>query len=201
MATQRIGLTGGIGSGKSTVASLLVQQGAQLVDADAISRACTAPLGAAMPAIAAAFGPGYVAADGSLERGAMRTLVFNDPRARGQLEAIVHPLVVDEIARQTEQAERMGSACIVVDIPLLVESGRWRAAMHRVLVVDCRTATQIERVCQRSGMEPSAVAQIVANQASRAQRLAAADAVLYNDGIGLAQLSALVHEIGQQFGL
>ena len=201
MATLRIGLTGGIGSGKSTVAALLVQHGAQLIDADAISRACTAAHGAAMPAIAATFGPAYVSADGSLERAAMRTLVFTDARARQQLEAIVHPLVVQEIAHQTAQAQRAGAACIVVDIPLLVESGRWRAALQRILVVDCRTATQIERVCQRSGMEPSAVANVVANQASRAQRLAAADAVLYNDGITMAQLSALVHEIWQQFGL
>jgi len=197
----RVGLTGGIGSGKSTVGSLLAKQGAYLIDADAISRSCTAPGGLAMASIASQFGPVYVAPDGGLDRAAMRALVFSDPQAKKTLESIIHPLVVKEIARQSAEAEQSGCACIVTDIPLLVESGHWRARLHRVLVVDCLPQTQIDRVYARNQIPSETVEQIMATQASRARRLSAADAVIFNDAISLKQLGTLVHKIGRQFGL
>ncbi len=184
---MRIGLTGGIGSGKSTVAAALVEFGGmRLIDTDAISRALTLPGGAAMPAIAAQFGPAFVAADGALDRAAMRELAFRDPAAKRALEAILHPLIGAETARQAALAAP-GQA-LLFDVPLLVESGRWRALVDRVLVVDCREDTQVERVMVRSHLSEGAVRAIVAQQASRTQRRAAADAVLYNDGITLPQL-------------
>ena len=136
----RLGLTGGIGSGKSTVAKILVEQGATLIDADDISRATTASGGAAITLIAAQFGPGVVNADGSMNRGAMRQRIFSDSNARQQLEAIIHPLVSNESARQAEVARQAGCALLVFDIPLLVESSRWRNQLDRVLVVDCEGA-------------------------------------------------------------
>ncbi len=184
---MRIGLTGGIGSGKSTVAQALVQLGGwQLVDTDAISRALTQPGGAAMPLIAQRFGAGFVTADGALNRPAMRTLAFEDPSARHALEAILHPLIGEETERLALLAAP--GQHVVFDVPLLVESGRWRHKLHRVLVVDCEETTQLQRVMQRSGLEEAQVRAIMAQQATRAQRRAAADAVLYNDGLSLDQL-------------
>jgi dephospho-CoA kinase len=183
----RIGLTGGIGSGKSTVASALVELGgALLIDTDAISRALTLPEGAAMPAIATRFGPSFVAADGALDRAAMRELAFRDPDAKRALEAILHPMIGVETARQAALAAP--EQRVVFDVPLLVESGRWRRLVDRVLVVDCREETQVARVIARSGLSGSAVRAILAQQATRAQRRAAADAVIYNDGLTLEQL-------------
>jgi dephospho-CoA kinase len=178
-----VGLTGGIGSGKSTFGGLLLHLGAALIDADAIARAATAAQGAAIPAITSAFGPELIDPAGALDRGAMRELVYRDPTARARLEAIVHPLVGQEIQRQTRQA--VGSACslLVLDIPLLVEGGeRWRAAVDRIVVVDCEVEVQIARVQARSGLEPSQIARIIAAQATREQRLAAADIVVFNGG-------------------
>jgi dephospho-CoA kinase len=198
----RIGLTGGIGSGKSTVAAMLARRGAVLIDADAISRSLTAPSGAAMPAIAQAFGAPYVGADGALDRQAMRELAFTDPQARTRLEAILHPLVAQETDRRARAAEAAGAACIVFDVPLLVESGRrWRARVDAVLVVDCSAQTQIERVIARSAWPPEAVERVIAQQATRAQRLAAADATLFNEGLPLEQLEAQVEQVWQHFGL
>ena len=201
MAALRIGLTGGIGSGKSTVAGMLAQHGASIIDADAISRACTAANGSAMPQIAARFGAAFIASDGSLDRNAMRELVFSDPLARQHLQAIIHPLVLQTIAQESAAATALNAPCIVVDIPLLVESKHWRQVLHRVLVVDCSETTQIARVCERNAMSASAVRKIIAAQASRNERLRAADIVLCNDGINFAQLHKLVLKIGQQFGL
>ncbi len=197
----RLGLTGGIGSGKSTVAHLLVAQGAFLIDADAISRATTAAGGNAIAPITAAFGPALIGPDGALNRDAMRTLVFTDPTAKARLESIIHPLVGQEISAQAQQAEQAGAACIVFDIPLLVESGRWRRTVDRVLVVDCLVPTQIARVMARSGLTAVDVEKIVATQATRAQRLAAADVVLFNDGITCDELGVQTREISGQFGL
>ncbi len=198
----RIGLTGGIGSGKSTVAAMLARRGAVLIDADAISRSLTAPSGAAMPAIAQAFGAPYVGADGALDRQAMRELAFTDPQARTRLEAILHPLVAQETDRRARAAEAAGAACIVFDVPLLVESGRrWRARVDAVLVVDCSAQTQTERVIARSAWPPEAVERVIAQQATRAQRLAAADATLFNEGLPLDQLEAQVEQVWQHFGL
>ena len=201
MAALRLGLTGGIGSGKSTVAQLLVQRGAALIDADAISRASTAPGGSSIGLIRAAFGAQAIAADGSLDREAMRALVFSDPAAKGRLEGIIHPLVGLEIDRQAQLADETGAKCMVFDIPLLVESAQWRRSLWRVLVVDCAPATQEARVMVRSALQASEIERIMAAQATRAQRLAAADLVLFNDGISLDELAARTGEIAVQFGL
>jgi dephospho-CoA kinase len=202
---RRIGLTGGIGSGKSTVARQLVGCGAALIDADAISRALTATGGAAIPAIREQFGASAIASDGALDRDVMRQLVFADPGARQQLEAIVHPLVARETRNQSEAAAAQGRACLVFDIPLLVESTRWRPQVDLVLVVDCREATQIERVLQReqgrTGWTREAVEKVIAGQASRQRRLAAADICLFNDGLSLDALEALVRQLSPRFGL
>lgn len=200
----RVGLTGGIGSGKSTVARLLADAGAVLVDADAISRQVTAPGGAALQDIAREFGDHLVMADGAMDRDRMRQLAFNDPSVRRRLEAIIHPLVAQEATRQSAQAVKAAKAeccCIVFDIPLLVESGRWRQQVDHVLVVDCSEATQVARVIARNGWTQEAVEQIMAGQASRAQRLAAADSCLFNDGLSLEALALLVRQLGLRFGL
>ena len=187
-----LGLTGGIGSGKSTVALMLQARGAALIDADAIARSVTAPGGSAMPEISQQFGAAVVQADGALDRARMRALVFEDPSAKQRLEHIVHPRVAEETQRQTAQALAQGHALLVYDVPLLVESRRWRQQVQRVLVVDCEPATQIARVMQRSGLSADEVARIMAAQSPRQTRLAAADGVLYNEGLGLEALRAEV---------
>ncbi|HNR84484.1 dephospho-CoA kinase [Ottowia sp.] len=199
----RIGLTGGIGSGKSTVAAMLVEQGAALIDADAISRACTAAGGAALPAVAREFGPQLIAADGALDRAAMRELVFRDPGARQRLEAIVHPLVGAETERQARQALAQGRRLLVFDVPLLVESiERWRQRVDRIVVVDCEPETQIARVMARNQLPRAQVEQILAAQASRAQRLAVADAVIFNGAdVTLQALRAQVRQLVDAFGI
>jgi dephospho-CoA kinase len=174
-----VGLTGGIGSGKSAVAELFAKLGAQVVDADEIAHELTRPGGEAIAAIRGAFGDRAIAADGSLDRAAMRTLAFGDPRARQRLEAILHPLIRAEISRRVARAA--GPYAILV-IPLLVEGGVDRSRTARVLVVDCPEAAQIERVTRRSGLPESEVRAILAAQASRAARLAAADDVIDNSG-------------------
>ena len=178
----RLGLTGGIGSGKSTVGNLLASLGAALIDADQIARAATGPEGAAMPAIRAVFGDAYVDADGALDRNRMRQLAFNRPEARAQLEAIVHPLVSLHSDLQAQQAMDRGCAVIVFDIPLLAESGRWARRLDAVLVVDCSPETQIERVMRRNGLAREVVQAIIASQATRRARRAVADVVIANDG-------------------
>jgi dephospho-CoA kinase len=198
---MRIGLTGGIGSGKSTVLGMLRALGAAGIDADAISRAATAAGGAAIPLIAQQFGPGFIAADGALDRARMRERAYAQPEARRELEAIIHPLVGAEIARQVQAAQDAGARCIVLDIPLLVESGRWRAQVERVLVVDCEPETQVARVVARSGLAADEVRAIVAAQAPRALRLAAADVVICNEGLTLEALRHEVAQAAQSFGL
>ncbi|MGZ5179720.1 MAG: dephospho-CoA kinase [Ramlibacter sp.] len=198
---MRVGLTGGIGSGKSTVLEMLRQLGAGVIDADAISRATTACGGAAIGPIAQRFGADFIAADGSLDRERMRAHVYANPQARQELEAVIHPLVGAESARQVEQALAQGARCIVFDVPLLVESGRWRRQVDRVLVVDCLPATQIARVVARSALAPEQVQAIMAAQAPRALRLQAADAVIFNDGLSLQQLQAQVQWLAHSFGL
>ena len=185
----RIGLTGGIGSGKSTVAGFLREAGAALIDTDAISRQLTAAGGAAMPAISAAFGAQALTAEGALNRAHMRELAFADPEALRRLEAIMHPMIGAETRAQAEAAR---SDLLVFDVPLLVESGRWRSQVQRVLVIDCEEASQIARVTQRSGWTVAAVEAVLRQQASRAQRRAAADAVIHNEGLDLAGLRAQV---------
>lgn len=177
----RLGLTGGIGSGKSTVASMLAECGAAVIDSDAISRATTAAGGSALPFIAETFGQQMIGEDGALDRAAMRQLVFNDPSARQRLEGIVHPLVSKETEAQARAATALGKRCLVFDVPLLVESGaRWRGRLDRVLVIDCPPEVQIARVMARNGLDRDDVQRIIDAQASRASRLAAADVVIYN---------------------
>jgi dephospho-CoA kinase len=198
----RLGLTGGIGSGKSTVAALLAEAGAAIMDADAISRALTLPSGQAIPAILATFGEKLITPEGAMDREAMRSLVFSDPQAKRQLEAIIHPLVASTLKAQTQAAIDSGKTCLVFDVPLLVESGeRWRRQVDWVWVVDCQIDTQVQRVVQRNQLKPDAIQKIIAQQASRAQRLACADAVIYNDGIDLSQLKQQVREMMACFGL
>ena len=197
----RIGLTGGIGSGKSTVLEMLAQLGAAVIDADAISRETTAAGGAAIGAIAQRFGSEFITAEGALDRARMREHAYADPQARKLLEDIIHPLVGAESARLVQAALAAGVRCIVFDIPLLVESGRWRSQVDRVLVVDCSGETQVQRVAARSGLAPEAVRAIMAAQATRAQRLAAADVVICNDGVSLDQLRDMVVQVGRSFGL
>ena len=189
----RIGLTGGIGSGKSTVAQLLAARGASVIDADALSRALTQPGGQAMPAIAAEFGQQAVQADGAMNRSYMRQRVFDDEKVRRRLEQILHPLIGAAMKAATQAATGL---YLVYDIPLLVESlARYRPIMDRICVVDCEETEQIARVRARSGLSAQAVTDIMNTQASRGQRLAAADDVIFN-GIGIS--TAMLEERVQQ---
>ncbi len=198
---MRVGLTGGIGSGKSTVLQLLAELGASTLDADAVSRATTAAGGAAIADIARHFGADFIAADGSMNRERMRALVYADPKARHALEAIIHPLVSAQLGRQVQAAQAAGSRCVVFDIPLLVESGRWRSQLDHVLVIDCSPDTQVARVMARSALAADAVRAIMAVQAPRGVRLAAADTVICNEALSLVQLRAEVAQAAQAFGL
>ena len=184
-----VGLTGGIGSGKSTVADLFAAHGVPLVDTDLIAHRITAPHGIAMPQIAAEFGASFVAADGSLDRARMRKLVFSDDGARKHLEGITHPLIRAETER--EQREAQGPYVIVV-VPLLVESGSWKTRVNRVLTVDCSVETQISRVMSRNGFSREQVLAIIARQATREARLVAADDIIDNDNAPLEALKAQV---------
>lgn len=197
----RLGLTGGIGAGKSTVARMLADLGAAIIDADALSRATTAPGGTAIDPVRASFGDNFITPDGAMDRDAMRTLVFADPSARHRLEAIVHPLVHQAIEAAAVAAHQAGHHCLVFDIPLLVESKRWPAQLDKVLVVDCSEQTQRDRVMARNGLARADVERIMASQASRMQRLAAADLVVFNDQKPLDTLRCEVAAVAQHFGL
>ncbi|MCX7662425.1 MAG: dephospho-CoA kinase [Tepidimonas fonticaldi] len=194
----RIGLTGGIGSGKSTVAAMLAALGATVVDADAISRASTAPGGAAIEPIRRAFGDAFITPAGALDRDRMRARVFSDTDAKARLEAIVHPLVRAEIDRRIAACT---ADAIVLDLPLLVESAAWRQRCDRVWVVDCTPQTQIRRVMARNGWPREQVLAVLAQQASRAQRLAAADVVIDNDDVDLDTLRERVRRAWEARGL
>ncbi|MGB4063883.1 MAG: dephospho-CoA kinase [Azonexus sp.] len=178
MSQYVVGLTGGIGSGKSTVADLFVEQGAGLVDSDAIARELTLTGGAAMPALTAEFGPEILTTDGALDRVAMRQLAFADPSARSRLEGILHPLIRQISAERCQAATE---PYVILAVPLLVESGNYRQRCDRILVVDCPESLQIERVMTRNGLSAEEVKAIMAAQATRQQRLAVADDVVVND--------------------
>ncbi|MDQ7969771.1 MAG: dephospho-CoA kinase [Oxalicibacterium faecigallinarum] len=174
-----IGLTGGIGSGKSTVADLFAKLGASIVDTDLIAHQLTAPEGLAIEPIRQAFGTAFITQDGALDRKKMRDAVFGDPTQKKRLESILHPL----IRAETERAARQASGTYVIFVvPLLVESGTWIQRVSRVLVVDCPEEVQRQRVMQRSGLSEAQVNAIMASQASRTDRLAAADDIILNDG-------------------
>ncbi|WP_334161989.1 dephospho-CoA kinase [Achromobacter insolitus] len=176
----KIGLTGGIGSGKSRVADMLAEWGATLVDTDEIARALTAAGGAAMPAIEREFGSRALTPDGALDRAWMREQAFTDPQVRQRLEAVLHPVIGQETERQAAAAR---GAYLVFVVPLLVESlPRWRARLDRICVVDCDPDTQVARVRQRSGLTEPAIRRIMAAQAARTSRLEVADDVIINDG-------------------
>lgn len=195
---MRLGLTGGIGSGKSTLARLLADRGADLIDADAISRSTTAAGGSALPGIQARFGAEMVGSDGALDRDRMRARVFADPTARQALEAIIHPLVGQAIAQQLAACR---SACVVFDIPLLAESPHWPGRLDRVLVVDCSEATQIRRVQARNGWPVETIRSVMDQQARRERRRAVADLVVFNDTDDLPHLARMADGLAQRFGL
>lgn len=175
-----VGLTGGIGSGKTTVADLFAELGAAIVDTDVIAHELTSAQGAAMPAIIRAFGNAVLQKDGGLDRAAMRRLCFSDPAMRKRLEAILHPLIRGESVARCRRAGHAPYVLLVV--PLLIESGAYREHVDRILVVDCDETQQIARVMARSGLSEDEVRGIMATQAGRAARLAAADDVLANTG-------------------
>jgi dephospho-CoA kinase len=192
----RIGLTGGIGSGKSSVAAMLARRGAAVIDTDAIARQLSAANGAAVPALRAAFGATIIRSDGALDRDAMRALVFSDLAAKLRLEAVLHPLIAAQAAHEAAAAD---SPVLVFDVPLLAESRHWRSRVDRILVIDCDAATQIERVARRPGWTREAAERVIAGQASRAMRRAIADAVIFNDGIDLAVLDAEVESLWREW--
>jgi dephospho-CoA kinase len=195
MPAFSVGLTGGIGCGKSTVADLFAVLGATIVDTDVIAHALTAPQGAAMPAIVAEFGPDFAQPDGALDRARMRTLVFSDATARARLEAILHP----RIRAATEAAGKAATgAYVIYVVPLLIESGSWRERVTRVLAIDCSEDTQVTRVMQRSHLSADEVRAIMATQVTRARRLAEADDVVDNDA-GLDALRAQVQALHERY--
>jgi len=186
-----VGLTGGIGSGKSAATDRFAALGASVVDTDRIAHELTAPGGGAIEAIRTAFGDAMIAPDGSLDRAAMRALAFREPDARRRLEAILHPMIRTESARQCVAAR---GPYVILAVPLLVESGGYRERCDRICVVDCPEALQLERVRARNGLADEQIRAIMAAQASRAQRLAAADDVIDNAG-ALAALHAQVERL------
>ena len=176
-----VALGGGIGSGKSAAADRFAELGAAVIDADAIAHELTGPGGAAMPAIAQAFGAGVLAADGSLDRASMRRLVFADVPRRAQLEAILHPMIRATSDARCDAAFISGVPYAVMAIPLLVESGNYGNRFDRIAIVDCPEALQVKRVMARNGLAAAEVEAIMAAQASRQARLAVADDVISND--------------------
>lgn len=190
-----IGVTGGIGSGKSMAATLFAELGAAVVDTDAIAHDLTGPGGNAMPAIAAAFGATMIAADGSLDRAAMRRHVFENPQARRQLETILHPLIGERARRAVIGAT---SPYVLLVVPLLLETGGYRDLVRRVLVIDCDESLQISRAMQRSNLTREAVSAIMAAQLPRARRLADADDVIHNNG-DIAHLRDQVTRLHQEY--
>jgi dephospho-CoA kinase len=174
-----VGLTGGIGSGKTAASAIFRELGALVVDTDEISRSLTAARGAAMPAIREQFGPAYVAADGSLDRKRVRELVFRDPAAKARLEAVLHPLIREQSRKCVSDAKQ---PYVILVVPLLLETGAYQDLVQRVLVADCSEERQVERATRRSGITPDEVRAIMASQLPRAARLERADDVLDNDG-------------------
>ncbi len=190
-----IGVTGGIGSGKSRAVALFGELGAGVVDTDEISHEITGTGGSAMPLITAAFGVAAAAADGSLDRAMMRRLVFEKPEARKQLESILHPLIGKTARNRVLQS---AEPYVLLVVPLLLETGGYRDLVHRVLVIDCPESLQISRSMQRSNLTEAAVLAIMKAQLPRQQRLAGADDVIQNDS-DIAHLRVQVLELHQRY--
>jgi dephospho-CoA kinase len=190
-----VGLTGGIGSGKSKAADMFLELGAAVIDTDAISHELTGPAGAAMTPIELAFGPEYLREDGSLDRARMRSLVFSDPESRRSLETILHPLI------RSATRERIAAAkapYVMLVVPLLLETGSYRDLLDRVLVVDCDESQQIARTIARSRLSEDEVKRIMSAQLPRAQRLQSADDVIVNDA-DINQLKERVEALHRQY--
>ena len=201
-AILKIGLTGGIGSGKSVVARLLEKEGAVIIDTDKIAHQITAPDGQAMTQIKTKFGNAFINADGSLNRVAMRELVFNNSDAKTQLEGITHPLIQQETERLAQEAAKNNPPYIIFMVPLLIESGRWLnqnpPKIDYLVVVDCPKELQIQRVVQRNEIDPKLIEKIIATQTSREKRLEVADYVIDNSA-NLESLEKQCQELHQQF--
>ena len=195
MSNYIVGLTGGIGSGKSTVADIFVKQGVELVDTDQIAHELTSASGAAMASLRQTFGNAIVSPDGALDRAAMRQLVFSHPPAKAQLEGILHPMIRQISAERCQAAV---SPYVILAVPLLVESGTYRERCQRIATVDCPESLQIKRVMQRNGLSEEEVRRIMQTQASRAERLAIADDVIRNDG-DLASLTQQIEKLHQRY--
>lgn len=192
----RVGLTGGIGCGKSTVAALFKECGVLVIDSDVISHQMTQSGGIAIAAIRATFGDDYIDANGALDRVLMRQLIFADHAAKLKLEAILHPLIRAQMLAQVENANinsRLASPYLLLVIPLLFETLSYHELVHRTLVVDCAETTQVARTIQRSGLDEQAVRAIMASQITRAERLRLADEIIQNDG----NLDALRQQVRQ----
>lgn len=190
-----VGLTGGIGSGKTSVSSLFAELGAGVVDTDEISYALTAPYGEAMPAIKREFGDEFIAPDGALNRAAMRRLIFADGVAKTHLEAILHPMIR---ARALSAVEQSDATYVMLVVPLLFESVNYRAVVKRVLVVDCDEQLQVTRTMQRATLSEGQVRTIMSHQLSREERLAKADDIIANNG-GLDDLRQQVMALHQTY--
>ena len=189
-----IGLTGGIGSGKTTVANLFLKYGIEVIDTDDIARELTSTNGEAIPLIREVFGQAVIASDGSLDRVAMRELVFSSPQEKARLEAILHPMIRK---RSQEQCLSAKSAYVLLVVPLLLESGHYKGLIKRVVVVDCAEEVQVSRVMKRNGLTADAVRSIMRTQASREERQMIANDVIHNDGNEgelLHQVEALHHK-------
>jgi len=187
-AFKRIGLTGGIGSGKSTFGAMLVARGFALIDADAVSRELTGVGGLAIAKVREAFGDSSIALDGSMDRGQMRTLVFSQPEAKARLETILHPLIRASIAEKLTAIKDRGEPLAILDIPLLVESSQWQGQLDGIIVVDCSEARQLSRVMARNGWTQAQTQAVMAAQTSRQERLAVANWVIDNDNDDLSAL-------------
>ena len=199
--TSRVGLTGGIGSGKSMVATFFAELGAFIIDADKISRSVTAVGGSAIEPISKQFGSAFIQADGSLNRDRMRQLVFNDAMARDVLEGIIHPLIQQEMQHLLQKAALINTRLVVYDIPLLTESSHWRQELDSVLVIDCTHETQVNRVMARNAFTRETIEKMIASQATRMERLKVADLIIFNENITPDQLRSEVCQVAEVYEL
>lgn len=193
-----IGLTGGVGSGKSSAAKFFAALGAKVIDTDEIAHQLTQSQGVAMTAIRREFGENFITTDGSLDRGKMRSLVFSDSSSRQKLEAILHPLIRAEAARRAELTALTAASYVVMVVPLLLEVNSYREMVQRILVVDCAEQSQIERAMARSGLSRQEVEAIMCAQISREERLRQADDVIVNDS-DIARLGQQVEALHRQY--